>query len=197
MMTHSDLHAAQNRPISNAKLGVLVLLGAETMLFVGLIGAYLVFRMGNIDWPPLNVKDIQLPRVITGINTVLLVFSGISMYLATLAIRQGHVNRLRMFLLITGFFGLLFLGIQGSEWIQLISEGLTLQSGIYGGSFYVLIGCHAVHVLSAGIWLSIVLIKALAGRYSSDSYDGVETCMIYWTFVVGLWPILYILVYLY
>lgn len=186
----------ESRPLSNAKLGVLILLGAETMLFVGLIGAFLVFRMGSNTWPPLSHADIQLPRLITGANTLLLIISGLTMFLALWTIQQNQTKLLRILLMLTGILGLVFLVIQGSEWIQLVHEGLTLQSGVYGGIFYVLIGCHAVHVLGAVIWLAIVVGKAIAGKYSSVHYTGVETCTIYWIYVVALWPILYILVYL-
>ncbi len=194
-MTHSELEFTGNRPLSNAKLGVLILLGAETMLFAGLIGTFLVFRMGSDLWPPLSHANIQLPRLVTGINTALLIISGYTMYLSLRAIQNDKVKQLRHYLIFTGTLGLLFLIIQGSEWIQLIGKGLTLQSGIYGGIFYVLIGCHAVHVLGAVIWLIIVIGKAIAGRFSVDRYIGVETCTIYWIYVVALWPVLYFLVY--
>jgi len=184
------------RPISNARLGILILLGAETMLFSGLIGAFLVFRMGNITWPPPSHINIQLPRAVTGINTVLLILSGYTMFQALRTIQKDRVNQLRNWLLLTGGLGLLFLVIQGSEWIQLVHNGLTLQSGVYGGIFYVLIGCHAAHVLGAVIWLFIVFGIAVAGRFSAAQHIGVETCTMYWIFVVALWPILYVLVYL-
>ena len=189
------MEIAENRPFSNAKLGVLILLGAETMLFAGLIGTFLVYRMGNVTWPPLSHADIQLPRLVTGINTGLLIISGFTMFQALRSIQQDKVKYLRYYLLFTGVLGLLFLVIQGSEWIQLIGKGLTLQSGVYGATFYVLIGCHAIHVLGAVIWLAIVIGMSLAGRFSSENHTGVETCTIYWIYVVALWPVLYFLVY--
>ena len=182
--------------LSNARLGIFVLLGAEAMLFSGLIGTFLVFRVGNVTWPPPAHIGVELPRVVTGINTALLLLSGYTMFQAHRAIRKDRVKQLRNWLLMTGVLGFLFLGVQGSEWVQLIGKGLTLQSGVYGGIFYVLIGCHAVHVLTAVIWLFIVLGMAMAGRFSAERYVGVDTCTIYWIFVVALWPILYILVYL-
>ena len=196
METQNNIDVRQRPPLSNARLGILVLLGAETMLFSGLIGTFLVFRVGNVTWPPPSHIGIELPRVVTGINTALLLISGYTMFQAWRAIQKDNVKQLRNWLLITGVLGLLFLGIQGSEWVQLIRKGLTLQSGVYGGIFYVLIGCHAVHVMSAVIWLFIVFGMAMAGRFSADRYTGVDTCTIYWIFVVALWPILYVLVYL-
>ena len=193
---HSDMRESTRSPLSNARLGILVLLGAETMLFSGLIGTFLVFRVGNVTWPPPSHIGIELPRAVTGINTALLLLSGYTMFQARRAIQKDRVKQLRSWLLLTGGLGLLFLGVQGSEWVQLIRSGLTLQSGVYGGIFYVLIGCHAVHVLSAVIWLFIVYGMAMAGRFSAERYVGVDTCAIYWIFVVALWPILYVLVYL-
>ena len=195
-MAQNSTDIRERPPLSNARLAVLVLLGAETMLFSGLIGTFLVFRVGNVTWPPPSHIGIELPRVVTGINTALLLLSGYTMFQAHRAIRKGLVKQLRNWLLVTGVLGLLFLGVQGSEWVQLIRKGLTLQSGIYGGIFYVLIGCHALHVLTAVIWLFIVFGMAVAGRFSAERYVGVDTCTIYWIFVVALWPILYVLVYL-
>ena len=196
MMVQREMEIAENRPFSNAKLGVIILLGAETMLFAGLIGAFLVYRMGNATWPPLSHADIQLPRLVTGINTGLLIISGITMYLS-LRVIQNDLSKLfgKLLLILTGTLGLVFLIIQGSEWVQLIGKGLTLQSGVYGATFYVLIGCHAVHVLGAVIWLTIVIGMSLAGRFTYDNHTAVETCTIYWIYVVALWPILYFLVY--
>ena len=194
-MAHDNSEIQRHQPLSNARLGVLVLLGAETMLFSGLIGTFLVFRVGNVTWPPPSHIGIELPRIVTGINTALLLLSGYTMFQARRAIQKDKVKQLRNWLLITGVLGLLFLGVQGSEWVQLIHNGLTLQSGIYGGIFYVLIGCHAIHVLTAVIWLFIVCGMAMAGRFSANRYIGVDTCAIYWIFVVALWPILYVLVY--
>lgn len=196
MNAQSELEIAENPPLSNAKLAILILLGSETMLFSGLIGAFLVFRMGSETWPPLSHADIELPRILTGINTGLLIFSGFTMFHALRAIQRNKIILFLLLLISTGVSGLFFLTIQGHEWFQLIKKGLTLQSGVYGAIFYVLIGCHAVHVLGAVIWLAIVTGMAISGRFSSDSHVGVETCTIYWIYVVALWPILYFLVYI-
>ena len=134
-MAQNSTEIQERPPLSNARLAVLVLLGAETMLFSGLIGTFLVFRVGNVTWPPPSHIGIELPRVVTGINTALLLLSGYTMFHAHRAIRKGQVKQLRNWLLVTGVLGFLFLGVQGSEWVQLIRKGLTLQSGIYGGIF--------------------------------------------------------------
>jgi len=182
-------------PISNARLGLLVFLGAEVMFFAGLIGAFLVFRLGSEVWPPLSQP--RLPVAVTGVNTVILLFSGATGYLALSAIRTGRLIGLLRWLMVTVFLGALFLIVQGYEWLRLIHFGLTLSSGVYGSTFYTLIGFHGLHVFGAMLWLITVLVQAWRGRFTPNSATGVEVCAIYWMFVVMLWPVLYVLVYLY
>jgi heme/copper-type cytochrome/quinol oxidase subunit 3 len=98
---------------------------------------------------------------------------------------------------VTAVLGTVFLVVQGVEWLRLIHFGLTVSSSIYGGLFYTLIGFHAVHVVGALIWLLIVLGLARKGRFTRQQHTGVQTCTMYWIFVVALWPVLYGLVYLY
>ena len=119
------------------------------------------------------------------------------MRLAERAGRLGRPEGLARALLATVLLGVLFLGIQGYEWLRLIEFGLKLSSGIYGSTFYTLIGIHGLHVLGAVLWLMVVLVQARRGRFTAQHHTGVETCAMYWTFVVALWPILYGLVYLY
>ncbi len=182
-------------PLSNARLGMLMFLGAETMFFAGLIGAFLVYRLTNQTWPPPTFP--RLPVLVTGLNTLILLYSAVTMWRAQRLIRSGLQSEGRRFLLITGILGVIFLGIQGYEWVRLIGFGLTLSSGVYGATFYILIGSHGLHVFGAVIWLLIVLSRAFAGHYSATRYMGFALCGMYWYYVVGLWPILYGLVYLY
>ena len=186
----------ENRPISNARLAVLVLLGAEIMFFAGLVGTFLVFRLGSVTWPPPSQADVRLPIGVTGLNTIVLLLSGYTMFQGLRAIRQDRQKELRNWLFATGLLGIIFLVVQGSEWVRLVHHGFTLSSGIYGSVFYVLIGCHALHVLVAVLWLLVVFARVIAGRFSVNRHVGVEICAIYWAFVVVLWPLLYILVYL-
>ena len=92
--------------------------------------------------------------------------------------------------------GTIFLVVQGAEWVRLIGYGLDATSTTYGGTFYTLIGCHALHVLVGVAVLLAVLRGAIQGRYSSRARGTIEAGRLYWFFVVGVWPVLYVLVYL-
>jgi cytochrome c oxidase subunit 3 len=180
---------------ANAWLAVVMFLGSEAMFFAGLIGAYLVFRVGAAIWPP--PFQPRLPVIVTGINTVILLSSALTMRLGVHAVRRGDRSKLVRLIGVTGLLGAIFLSVQGFEWLQLIHFGLTVSSSVYGGLFYTLIGFHAVHVLGALVWLGVAFHLARNGRYSKANHVGLQICAMYWTFVVGLWPILYGLVYLY
>jgi heme/copper-type cytochrome/quinol oxidase subunit 3 len=180
---------------ANAWLAVVMFLGAEAMFFAGLIGAYLVFRVGAAYWPP--PFQPRLPVTVTGVNTVILLVSAFTMWRALKASRESNRGALIRNLGITAVLGIVFLLVQGYEWTELIRFGLTVSSSVYGGLFYTLIGFHAAHVFGALIWLLVVLRLARKGRYSRQNNVGLRTCAMYWTFVVALWPVLYGLVYLY
>ena len=167
----------------------------EDVIFAGLLGAFLVYRTANETWPPMSMP--RLPVEVTGINTLILLYSASTMWRANRAIRLGEQQQLRRMLLHTAVLGMVFLTIQGYEWAKLIGYGLTLSSGVYGATFYTLIGCHGLHVLGAVVWLCSVWLRATHQRYTATRRTGVVLCGMYWSYVVGLWPVLYWLVYLY
>ena len=180
--------------VSNARLAMLVFLGAEAMFFAGLVGAFLVFRLGSVTWPPAGQP--RLPVAVTAVNTVILLLSAYTMYRGLRAIRAGSRQGLAGGLLATALLGAVFLGVQGVEWVRLVHFGLTLSTGVYGATFYTLIGTHGLHVLGALLWLAVMLVGATRNRFSAARHVAVELCGMYWYFVVGLWPILFALVYL-
>ena len=180
--------------ISNAKLAMVMLLGAETMFFAGLVAAFLVLRVGAPVWPP--PFQPRLPILVTGLNTLVLLFSSATMARAVRALRRGDQAGLISGLSLTALLGAVFLFVQGYEWARLVHFGFTVSSGSYGGAFYTLIGAHGLHVIAALIWLSVVWALAGRKRFSVGNHPAVSICGIYWQFVVALWPILYLLVYL-
>ncbi|MFI5396141.1 MAG: heme-copper oxidase subunit III [Candidatus Binatia bacterium] len=185
----------QTQPaVPNAIIGILVFLAAEAMLFAGLISAFLVLRANSAGWPPPDQP--RLPVEVTAVNTLILLLSAYTMHRAVQAIRTDRIRQLIWWLLRTGLLGMLFLTVQGAEWIRLVGYGLRINSSAYGATFYTVIGCHGLHAFGGLVVLLAVLWKALHGRYSARDHVAVEVCRLYWSFVVGIWPVLYVLVYL-
>ncbi len=180
--------------ISSGMLAIMMLIASEMMLFSGLIGAFLVFRMQSAFWPPPALP--RLPIAVTWVNTFVLLSSALTMTLALRAVHRSRQRLTRRYLLATLALGVTFLAVQGSEWVRLVAHGLKLSSGMYGGTFYLLIGCHGAHVTAGVIWLTCVVWAAMRGRYNARNAHGIELCTVYWYFVCAVWPVLFGLVYL-
>ncbi|MCG8607783.1 heme-copper oxidase subunit III [bacterium] len=183
-------------PIDNAILAMLLFIGADIMLFAGLIGAFIVYRFGAEDWPPAGQP--LLPIGVTAINTGILLASGVTMIKTWRLLTNWNREKILRGLVLTTALGMTFLLVQGFEWVRLIGFGLTIDSGIFGSIFYTLIGCHAVHVAGAVIWLVVVAMrfKLRPLTYRADQHVGIKLIGMYWILVVALWPLLYGLVYL-
>lgn len=185
------------KAISDGVMGMIFLIVTEAMFFAGLISAYIVNRAGAALWPPYGQP--RLPVEITAVNTLVLLSSAIVLYLFSkkhkFAIPSSGKHL--QLLLSTILLGGTFLTIQGIEWAKLIGYGLTTSSSLYGSFFYVIIGVHAVHAIAGLIILFYLLSFVKNSKASStDISNKIAVCSIYWYFVVGIWPILYVLVYL-
>jgi heme/copper-type cytochrome/quinol oxidase subunit 3 len=190
-----DRDPSSRRPLlDNAVLATLFVIGGEVMLFGGLVFSFLIIRVGSAVWPP--PLEPRLPVGVTAANTVVLLWSSVAMIAAGRARARGDRRGFVRGLGLAAGLGCLFLAVQGFEWARLISFGLTVASGVYGGTFYTLIGAHAAHVMVALAWLGIVLARAGRGRFTGTRAPAVTACAMYWHFVVALWPILYVTVYL-
>jgi cytochrome c oxidase subunit 3 len=145
------------------------------------------------EWPPPDLP--RLPIGLTAVNSLVLFASVVPL---TRALRgaQRHAAGWRSGLELAAFLGALFLCIQGLEWVRLVRHGLTPGGSIYGGAFYVLIGCHAVHVFVALVWLVTLAVLGRRAHPGWSSSAGLEMCTAYWYFVCGLWAFLFVLVYL-
>ena len=181
-------------PVSNTRLAMIVVVTGESMLFAGLIGTFLVFRLSR-PWPPADLP--RLPLGLTFLNTLVLFASAVPMTRALSAVRRDDQRTLVRALALTAFLGAAFLAVQGVEWIRLVHHGLTLGSSMYGATFYTLIGCHGVHVLVAVLWLAVTALLAARGVFHPTRHAALEMCAIYWYFVCALWVLLFPLVYLY
>lgn len=169
-------------------------LGTEAMLFAGLISAFLILRASAASWPPADQP--RLPVAVTGLNTAVLLVSGYTMQRAAGESRRRRRTAAVRWLAATAVLGASFLLVQGVEWVQLIRHGLRASSSPYGGTFYTLIGCHAVHVLAAVITLVVLLAWIGRTRRIERWQTPIAVCRLYWLFVVAVWPLLYVLVYL-
>lgn len=175
--------------LPNGVLGMLIFLLTEVMLFAGLISAFLIIRAQAIVWPPPDQP--RLPVEETALNTAALLASGIALYFARRTFRRDPVDALRPLGVAIGL-GLFFVFFQGVEWFQMLAQGLTMQSSSLGSFFYLIVGIHALHAVAAIGLLVHVFLRLRRGWLSSGL---LATSEVLWYFVVGVWPVLYLVVY--
>ena len=164
----------------------------ELMLFSGFISAHTIVRASarGAIWPPPGQP--RLPVEATAVTTALLIASGVLLFLAGKALKKGSPSFQKL-LLGCVVLGMVFVGAQGTEWAALLNEGLTVTSSVYGGFFYVIIGCHALHAVVALLFLMRLQLLSFKGTMTPEQLWTVQTL---WYFVVGMWPVLYTTVYL-
>ncbi len=172
--------------------GMALFLVAESAIFLGLFGAFLIYRSVVPVWPPEGTPELEL--LLPGINTIILVSSSFVMHKGQAAIKKNDVSGLQLWFGITAAMGLIFLIGQMYEYFHL-EMGLT--TNLFASCFYALTGFHGLHV-TFGLLLTLAVLwrSRQEGHYSSESFFGVEAAELYWHFVDVVWIILFILVYL-
>jgi len=170
-------------------MGMLLFVIVEIMLFAGFLSGFAIIRASALVWPPPGQP--RLPVEETAVNTAALMISGVLLALC----RRNFVRRPRRAetaLTFSIVFGASFVVLQGREWVALIGQGLTLTSSALGSFFYLIIGMHALHAVVALVILARVWRRMHRGQLSSSQLAAAE---VFWYFVVGLWPVLYWVLY--
>ena len=178
--------------LSNPVLGMLLFITMEMMFFAALISSFTIIKANALFWPP--PQQPRLPVEATAGNTLILIASAVFLFFANKAFAKPETRAKAQKLLSLCFLGgLTFVLIQGFEWIRLIGYGLTMTSSTYGSFFYLIIGTHALHVIGA---LGVLLACLIRFKKNTVTPAFFHSSQIFWYFVVGVWPILYTLVYL-
>jgi heme/copper-type cytochrome/quinol oxidase subunit 3 len=176
--------------VPSSVMGMLIFLFTELMLFAGLISGFAIIRSSAMVWPPPNQP--RLPLEETAINTAALLLSGVLLVFARRAFRRDR-DSARVPLLLSMLLGAFFVLFQGAEWVRLIGEGLTLTSSTLGSFFYLIVGLHGLHAVIALGLLTVTWRRLRRGWLASSQLATAEA---FWYFVVGVWPVLYLTVYL-
>jgi cytochrome c oxidase subunit 3 len=191
-MPHSPHEGVGN----TALLGMLLFIASEVMFFGGLFAVYFNVRASHAEWPvlPEGVEFHLNPLVV--VATGLLILSSLTMQWAIWRIRKGDRTGMNRALVITVVLGVIFLAMQAIDYAMLISEGIRINTGIFGSLFYTMTGFHGAHVFGGVVGIGIILARGLAGQFSARHHVAVEAVSIYWHFVDVVWIALFATLYL-
>jgi cytochrome c oxidase subunit 3 len=206
------------------RMGMMWFIFSEVMFFAAFFGALFYAREFSIPWLGgegvkvftkfLLWKDFETawpsngPGKVGGnfeviqafglpaINTAILLTSGVTITIAHHALKAGNRMVLIIFLGMTALLGFVFVGLQAEEYIHAYTElNLTLGSGVYGSTFFMLTGFHGFHVTVGAIMLTVIWFRCLKGHFTPSHHFAFEGVAWYWHFVDVVWLGLFIFVY--
>ncbi|MBN7797104.1 cytochrome c oxidase subunit 3 [Parahaliea mediterranea] len=131
-------------------------------------------------------------------NTLILLSSSVTVHIAHLGLLDGNKKKFNLWLGLTVLLGIIFVFVQAYEYYEAYEHfGLTLNSGIYGSTFFMLTGFHGFHVMMGMTMLLIQWIRSVKfGHFTADDHFGFEASSWYWHFVDVVWVFLFLFVYI-
>lgn len=175
--------------IANRVFGMLLFVFVEMMFFSALFSAYFVIKKGRTWELP---DSVLLQRAATGFNTLVLLASAVVFVLAVKSYashRKPEVLRAGLFMVFS--LSVLFLAFQIYLVAQLVVAGLTMYSSIFGACYFLLVGAHLVHVTIGVVMLGFAWLRSA----KPANLSSIQSLLIYWLFVAGIWPLIYAEIY--
>ncbi len=209
---------------SSFRMGMVWFIFSEVMFFAAFFGALFYARQYAMPWlngegDGVMTNSLLWPEFAAGwpsngpaavggqfqtipawglplLNTLILLTSGVTVTIAHHALKAGHRKQLLVFLGLTVLLGCTFLFYQAEEYVHAYTElNLTLGSGIYGSTFFMLTGFHGAHVTLGTLMLAIIWLRCLKGHFSGEDHFAFEAVAWYWHFVDVVWLGLFLFVY--
>lgn len=178
---------------SRGVVGITCLILAEASLFIIFVVAY-VFYLGKSLTGPTPRQVLELPIV----TTICLLSSSLTVHFAVEALHKGRRGLCSLWLAATVLLGAIFLAGTTQEWHHLIvDDGLTIQTNLFGTTFYSLVGLHATHVVIGLFMLSLALLFSLRGQMTQEHSEKLKVLSLYWHFVDAVWVIVFLVVYVF
>ncbi|WP_018982259.1 cytochrome c oxidase subunit 3 [Salinimonas chungwhensis] len=196
---------------------------SEIMFFGAFFGALFYARMISVPWlggasnnamtnavlwpefqalwplvttPGGTTTEAMGPAGLPTINTIILLISSVTLHFAHVGLEKNKRKQLAWMLGATIALGGIFLFFQVQEYIHAYRDlGLTLQSGIYGNTFFLLTGFHGMHVTLGTIILLVLFFRVLKGHFTPDNHFAFQAGAWYWHFVDVVWVMLFLFVY--
>jgi len=195
---HGPAHDHHGPPAANRSsrvepqlLGMLLFIISEVMVFGAFFTAYFFIRVVNgVQWP---AEGTELPKLIAGVNTAILLSSSLTMHWALTGAKAGNRWSLKAGILTTLLLGSTFLFVQINEYIHV---GFSPADHAQGSIFYGLTGLHGAHVFIGLTLLAFATLRAFRGHFTPDQHRGVEVPGIYWHFVDVMWIVVYTTIYI-
>jgi cytochrome c oxidase subunit 3/cytochrome o ubiquinol oxidase subunit 3 len=175
---------------SRGIVGMACLIVAEAAIFIIFIVAYLYYLGKSLTGPTPQILELPI------FSSICLLSSSATVHFAVSAVHHGKRSLCSLWLAATVLLGGIFLAGTAREWYQLIyHDHLTIQTNLFGTTFYSLVGLHATHVIVGLFMLSLALCFSLTGKMTSKDTGRLEVLSLYWHFVDAVWVVVFTVVY--
>ena len=189
------VHAREDTGLFNAKLGILLFLSSEVMLFGALFSTYVLLRINATDWP-LGASILNVP--LGALNTVILISSSITMILSWTSLKSNNFGGFKKYLAITLLLTVAFLAIKAYEYSVKFHHHLFPEHSTYMAIYFTLTGVHALHILG-GLTVNSYMWGPGSRMWKTDPErftNRIEVAGLYWHFVDLVWLFLFPVLYL-
>lgn len=177
--------------LSRGRVGMWCLIVAESAIFAIFVAAYVLY-IGKSPSGPTPDQILTVPVI----TTICLLSSSLTMHWATEALRKGNLIVFNLSWIATFALGATFLGGTAREWHRLIfQQGFTVNTNLFGTTFYSLVGLHASHVAVGLIAIGTVMVLSLFGKVKTEHAERCEVLALYWHFVDVVWVVVFTVVY--
>ncbi|CAM5767252.1 cytochrome o ubiquinol oxidase subunit III [Bosea minatitlanensis] len=174
-------------------LGFWMYLMSDCLVFAVLFATYGVLGRSYAAGPSgADLFDLKLVAV----NTAMLLFSSITYGFAMLAMEKGRQAAVQGWLIVTGLFGLAFIGIELYEFHHMILEGATPMRSAFLSSFFTLVGTHGLHVSFGLIWLTVLMVQVSQRGLIEANRRRLMCLSMFWHFLDVIWIGVFTFVYL-
>jgi cytochrome c oxidase subunit 3/cytochrome o ubiquinol oxidase subunit 3 len=167
------------------------LIAAEAAMFTIFVVAYLFYAGKSLSGPtPADVLHVPI------FATMCLLSSSVTIHVAVQWWKRGSMSACAGWWLATIALGAVFLTGTALEWRDLLyAKGLTIQTNLFGTTYYALVGLHAFHVTVGLAGLALVSVLAFLGHVKPAHAERGDVLSLYWHFVDGVWVVVFMVVY--
>jgi heme/copper-type cytochrome/quinol oxidase subunit 3 len=188
----SDVALARPHPlVGPRKLGLLLFIMSESMVFLSVIAMYAVGQ-GHQSHPTAQ-ESLDAAKMIP-FSIALWASSG-TIALCAKRIARGDQAGMRLWLGATIVLGATFLGGELSEWLKLFTDQVTAQSNVWASAFFTLTGLHGIHVIVGLLMMLSLALTSFRTSIPHSRESSLELISLYWHFVDGMWILIYGVVY--
>jgi cytochrome c oxidase subunit III len=185
-------HVSAPVGLTSGRLGIWILIASEIVIFAGLLGSYLLFRIAHPDWAE---ESRHLNLVLGSLNTLILLASNFFMMKASTSAEENRFGDSKFFMACTMLLGLAFLMVKAGEYSLEFARGEFPSTNLFWSFYFLMTGVHGLHILGGVFAIGLLWNRAEKGALEPVK-QRVGLTGIYWSFVEVVWIFLFPLLYL-